>query len=229
MLLALLGTSTAESIDSDTLVRRLAAGGRAVPRSTLLSEVLGLEASGHVEIRRDDGYRFRLTPMGEDAAYAFGPGDPIDVVLVMVDLVGFVAFTAEHGDQAAHHAARELQDVADTTLHRAGGKLVKPLGDGFLGTVRAPADAVDTVRRVAERCIRPDGRTWALRAAVHRGRPIAYRRDLFGADVNLTARLCSAARPGELVMSAEPGTPHAEQLEVRGLPDPIAVIRLAVP
>ena len=225
LLLALLGTSSGPGIDGETVTRRLSTGGRDMPRSTLLAHLLALESSGHVEVVRDNGYRFRLTNVGEDAAYALGPGEPLDVVLVMVDLVGFVAFTEEHGDVAAHQAARSLHDLADSSLHQAGGTLVKLLGDGFLGTVRAPHDGVNTVRRVAERCVRPDGQRWPVRAAVHRGRPIAYQGDLFGADVNLTARLCAAARPGELLMTAGPGTPDAEALDVRGLREPIKVTR----
>ena len=229
VLLALLGTSADGPIDGDTVSRRLAANGRDMTASRLLAQLLALEASGHLDVSRENGYRFALTPFGEEAAYELGPGDPIEVVLVMVDLVGFVAFTAEHGDNAAHQAARKLQDLGDAELRRAGGKLVKPLGDGFLGTVRTPAEAVGIVRHVAERCLRPDGRPWPLRAAVHPGRPISFRGDLFGADVNLTARLCSAAQPGELVMTTALGDPAAESLVVRGLNDPIAVTRMAVP
>ena len=229
LLLALLDTSMSEPIDGDTLARRLAEDGRTISRSALLTRLLGLEASGHVRVQRDEGYRFSLTPFGEHAAYELGPGDPVEAVLVMVDLVGFVSFTADHGDQAAHHAARGLQELAEDALRRAGGRLVKPLGDGFLGTVRTSSDGVRTVRHVAERCLRPDGLPWTLRGAVHRGRPIVFRGDVFGGDVNLTARLCAAARPGELVMSAEPGTPGAESLEVRGLSTPIAITRMAVP
>jgi class 3 adenylate cyclase len=229
VLLALLGTGDGGGVDGDTIRRRLAANGRKWPASQLLAQLLALEASGHVEVRRDDAYRFALTPFGEEAAYELGPGDPINVVLVMVDLVGFVAFTAEQGDNAAHQVARQLEDLGDAELRRAGGKLVKPLGDGFLGTVRTPAEGVGIVRSVARRCLRPDGRPWPLRAAVHLGRPIAFRGDLFGADVNLTARLCSAAQPGELVMTTVPGDPTAEALDVRGLNDPIAVTRMAVP
>jgi class 3 adenylate cyclase len=229
VLLALLGSSSEAPIDGDSISRRLAASGRKMSPSRLLAQLLIFEASGHVEVMRDDGYRFALTPFGEEAAYEFGPGDPIEVVLVMVDLVGYVSFTAEQGDDAAHQVARQLQDVGDTELRRAGGKLVKPLGDGFLGTVRTPNEGVDLVRRVAQRCVRPDGAPWPLRAAVHRGRPISFRGDLFGADVNLTARLCSAAQPGELVMTAAHGDPGAESLDVRGLTDPIAVTRMVVP
>ena len=229
VLLALLGTTAGGPIDGDTVSRRLAATGHAVAPGRLLAQLLALEGSGHLAVTRDGGYQFALTALGEEAAYELGPGDPIDVVLVMVDLVGFVTFTAEQGDTAAHHAARQLQDLGDAELRRAGGKLVKPLGDGFLGTVRTPTEGVGIVRRVAQRCLRPDGRPWPLRAAVHRGRPIAFRGDLFGADVNLTARLCSAAQPGELVMTAMPGDPGVEAVDVRGLTDPIAVTRMAVP
>lgn len=229
VLLALLGTSVDGPVDGDTVTRRLAANGRELTASRLLAQLLALEASGHLEVSRENGYRFALTPFGEEAAYELGPGDAIDVVLVMVDLVGFVAFTAEQGDSAAHQVARQLQDLGDAELRRAGGKLVKPLGDGFLGTVHTFSGGVGIVRNVAQQCRRPDGRPWPLRAAVHRGRPISFRGDLFGADVNLTARLCSAAEPGELVMTTAPGDPHAEALNVRGLTDPISVTRMAVP
>ncbi|MEY2421976.1 MAG: adenylate cyclase [Acidimicrobiaceae bacterium] len=229
VVLALLGTSAEGAIDGDTVSRRLASNGRELAPSRLLAQLLTLEASGYIQVTRDGGYRFALTPFGEEAAYELGPGDPIDVVLVMVDLVGYVRFTAEQGDSAAHLAARQLQDLGDAELRRAGGKLVKPLGDGFLGTVRTPTEGIRIVRRVARSCRRPDGQPWPLRGAVHRGRPISFRGDLFGADVNLTARLCSAAQPGELVMTTAPGDPAAESLDVRGLSDPIAITRMVVP
>jgi len=229
VLLALLGTSTDGPVDGDTVRRRLDANGRGLTPGRLLTQLLAFEASGHVEVIREHGYRFRLTALGEEAAYDLGPGDPIDVVLVMVDLVGFVAFTAAHGDNAAHHAARQLQDLGDAELRASGGKLVKRLGDGFLGTVRTTTDGVSVVRGVARRCVRPDGQAWAIRAAVHHGRPISFRGDLFGADVNLAARLVSAAAPGELVMTTAPTDPASESLAVRGLSDPIAVTRVAVP
>jgi len=229
VVLALLGTRAEGPVDGDTVQRRLATSGHSVRPGALLANLLSLETAGLVDVHRLGGYRFALTSRGEELAYELGPGDPIEVVLVMVDLVGYVAFTAEHGDNAAHDAARQLHDLGDAALRRGGGKLVKPLGDGFLGTARHPRDGVACVRTVAERCRRPDGRPWLVRGAVHRGRPISFRGDLFGADVNLTARLCEAARPGELLMSALPGDPMAEPLDVRGLADPITVTRLAVP
>jgi len=228
VLLALLGTSPAAPVDGETIRHRLAGAGHDLPASRLMVQLLGLEASGHLHIDRRDSHLFGLTPLGEAAAYELGPGDPVDVVLVMVDLVDFVRFTAEQGDTAAHHVARQLQDVGEAELRRAGGSLVKHLGDGFLGTVSTPTEGVGIVRRVAQRCLRPDGQPWPMRAAVHRGRPIAFRGDFFGADVNLTSRLCSAARPGELVMTVAPDHASAEALDVRGLSVPVAVTRMVL-
>lgn len=228
VLLALLGTSPSTPIDGETVRSRLASGGHELGPRSLLVQLLALEASGHLHVTRDDGYTFGLTALGEAAAYELGPGDPIDVVLVMVDLVGFVRFTAEHGDSAAHQVARQLQDLGEAELRRAGGALVKHLGDGFIGTVSTPTEGIGIVRRVAAGCLRPDGHRWPMRAAVHRGRPIAYRGDLFGADVNLTARLCSAARPGELVTTVVADDAAAETLDVRGLDVPVAVTRLVL-
>jgi hypothetical protein len=114
VLLALLGTSADGPIDGETVTRRLAANGRSMSSSRLLAQLLALETSGHVLVDRHDGYRFALTSFGEEAAYDLGPGDPVEVVLVMVDLVGFVTFTAEQGDVAAHQAAIQLQDLGET-------------------------------------------------------------------------------------------------------------------
>jgi len=229
VLLALLGASSDRAVDGATVGHRLELAGHPTKPGALLSRLLTLESTGLVEVQRRDGYRFALTTEGERAAYQLGPGDPVDVVLVMVDLVGFVAFTEAHGDSAAHHAARVLHDVGDHELRRVGGAIVKPLGDGFMGTASRSDAAIDAVRQVAHRCRRPNGEHWPLRASVHRGRPIAFRGDLFGADVNLAARLCEAAAPGELVTTAYPHDPEAQPIKVRGLTDEVAVTRMAVP
>jgi class 3 adenylate cyclase len=204
---------------------RLDRGGFRSSAASVLSQLVTLEASGHVAIDRRDGYRFALTDLGEETAYALGPGETVDVVLLMVDLVGFVSFTSEYGDAAAHHAAKQLHDLGDEELARAGGRVVKALGDGILGTARSVDGASLAAGRIAQRCRRPDGSTWSLRASCHRGRPINFGGDLFGADVNLASRLCEYAAPDELVFTVAAGA-EAELLHVRGLTEPVAVQRV---
>jgi class 3 adenylate cyclase len=234
VLLALLGSG--DGIDGTEVARRLHDAGRPAPASDILTALLQLEATGHVRIRRGDRYWFDLTSSGQEAAYTLGPGAPEDAALIMVDVVGYVAYTSRHGDVAAHALAQRLLTAAEHELTAVGGRLVKSLGDGFLGAVPPAADAVVVVRRIASRFEQRHGdATWPrLRAAVHRGRPIRHAGDLYGTDVNLVARLCEQAGPDEVMCSipasatANANAPTA-QVEVRGIdhPVPVTTARLA--
>ncbi|HJR25483.1 MAG TPA: hypothetical protein VJ804_08425, partial [Acidimicrobiales bacterium] len=133
LLFALAGTTEEAPMEPAELVQSLERSGLRARPGTVLSSLLRLEGSGHVWLRREGGYAFALTPLGEQAAFDLGPGQAVQVTVVMLDLVGFVAFTEVHGDDAAHRAARQLHDVARAELRQRSGRLVKPLGDGILG------------------------------------------------------------------------------------------------
>lgn len=222
MLLALLEPAADDGVFGDEVIARLTAGRVSASPARVMARLLSLESLGWVAVERHPEYRFRLTAAGEEAAYAHGPGSPVTVTLVMADLVGFVAFTARHGDEAAHRAAWTIQRASERALQGCGGDVVKSLGDGVLGTAASTDAALVAVKELAESCRQLEGETWRLRAAVHDGRPVAHRGDLFGADVNLVARLCDAARPGEVVVT---GRGH-EVLAIRGLAQPVVVDRL---
>jgi class 3 adenylate cyclase len=229
VLFALLGTTTEDPIHGAPLSRRLARAGFTVTPGALLSALLRLEESGHVVVQRTSVHAFSLTDVGEDAAHELGPGARIDATVLMIDLVGFVAFTEAHGDDEAQRAALLLHDAADTELRGRSGRVVKSLGDGVLGTLPAGGDAVAAVTAIARRCARPDGSRWEVRSAAREGRPIAFGGDLYGADVNLVARLCGAARPDELILAAGPAVAATEWIDVRGLAEPVPIRRVRVP
>jgi class 3 adenylate cyclase len=105
---------------------------------------------------------------------------------------------------------------------------VKALGDGFLAWLPPSADPMPVLSHVTARCERPSGDLWQLHAASHVGHPIRHHGDLFGRDVNLVARLCDAALPGELVRSGG-GHGEPEHLSLRGFEDPISVWRVTIP
>lgn len=229
VLFALLGTTRDGPVDGEALTRRLARAGAPTAPDALLSALLRLEESGHVAVRRHPSHAFSITPLGEDAAHDLGPGGRVEALVVMIDLVGFVTFTEEHGDDAARQAALMLHDASDTELRSRSGRVVKSLGDGVLGTLPTGSDVHEAVTAIARRCERPDGSRWQVRAAAREGRPIAHGGDLYGADVNLVARLCSAALPDELVLALSLGDDDAERVEVRGLTDPVPIRRVVVP
>lgn len=203
---------------------------RQQPRSDqLLTSLLRLETTDHVVVRRAEGFTFLLSERGRARAYELGGGRPVHLRLLMADLVGFVAFTAEHGDEAAHHAASCLAAAASAAVRASGGEVVKGLGDGFLAWLPPTVDPLPIVVDLAERCLRPTNERWRLRAASHVGHPIRHGGDLFGGDVNLVARLCQAAEPDQLLMSrcAAPGD-DVERLAVRGMAEPVAVARVPI-
>ena len=207
---------------------RLATQSKRPAADSLLVALLRLEAAGHVAVTRGADMRFALTPDGRDRAYELGGGEPVHVQLLMADLVGFVAFTSSHGDAAARQAAGALHKAATDAVRLGKGEIVKAMGDGFLAWLPPTVDPVPVVAAVAAGCEQPSGERWQLRAACHVGHPIRHRGDLFGNDVNLVARLCAAAEPGQLVRSAG-GTDDPEHLAVRGFDAPVPVWRMAIP
>lgn len=211
-------------VDGATVRRRLADAGKRTTPAPLLAKLLQLEATGHVDVVRDDGYTFSLTTLGTEAVADLAPGRPTELALLMIDLVGFVSFTVAHGDEAAHRAAELVQLVTAAEIRPCRGRVVKSLGDGVLACAPVDADVRAALARIRARIAEPDAGGWQLRAALHVGKPIEIRGDLFGHDVNLVARLCDIARPNELVCSA-PATRGAELVSVRGLADPVPIAR----
>jgi class 3 adenylate cyclase len=226
VLLSLLDAGTV-GVSGTEVQDRLATRGKRPAADVLLTTLLRLEAAGQVAVDRGPTLRFSLTGEGRDRAYELGGGQPVHLQLLMADLVGFVAFTAAHGDEAARHAAGALHHAATDAVRLGKGEVVKAMGDGFLAWLPPAADPLPVIAAVAAGCERPTGERWQLRAASHIGHPIRHRGDLFGNDVNLVARLCDAAAPGELVRSGG-GTADPEQLAVRGLDATVAIWRMAI-
>lgn len=216
-------------LDGTEIQRRIATLRRRPRSDELLAALLRLESSDHVEVRRGEHLRFALTNQGRARAYELGGGRPVHVRLLMADLVGYVSFTATHGDEAAHQAAGALASAASWVVRANGGEVVKGLGDGFLAWLPPTADPLPVVAAVADGCTGRDGTRWQLRAASHVGRPIRQGGDLFGGDVNLVARLCQEAQPDQLVLThTDDADSASEHLRLRGMASTVPVKRVPI-
>ena len=154
---------------------------------------------------------------------------------VFADLAGFTALTARWGDDLAAQVAIALTDAARRLASEHGGRLVKSMGDRVMLRAAAPADGVRLGIALAQHAP-------ALRARVgiHAGPAVEHAGDFYGLAVNLAARLCAQAAPGEVLVS-EPtwsaagmrgcGAPaHAVALGpwiLGDAPDPVEVLALA--
>jgi adenylate cyclase len=131
-----------------------------------------------------------------------GRGD-VRCAILFTDLVEFSAWALEAGDAEAVQLLRDVARAVEPPIEVNGGKLVKRLGDGHMavfgdaaGAVRAVCDANE---RLAE--VEADGYEPLIRAGVHVGRPRRIGGDYLGVDVNIAARLASAADGGQVLIS----------------------------
>ena len=116
-----------------------------------------------------------------------------------VDIVGFTAYTAERGDVAAARLAVGLGRRVRELLPDDGAEAVKSLGDGVMIRVDDPAAAL----RIAVRLTSEQNGLPPVRVGVETGPAVAHDGDWYGATVNRAARLCAAARPGQVLVGAD--------------------------
>jgi adenylate cyclase len=129
-----------------------------------------------------------------------------------VDLAGFSALTEAQGDEDAADVAARFTALTRTAL-APGDRLVKTMGDAVLVTSPSAASGVDLVERLlTEAALEPEFPS--LRAGLHHGEAVQRDGDVFGASVNLAARVAAEAHAGEVL-----GTdPIARAARERGIP-----------
>lgn len=140
----------------------------------------------------------------EDGVGPVGPVDPVpqaDLSVLFVDLVRFTALTDIHGDVTAADAAGALGEVTRKVLG-TGDRLVKSVGDGVMLVSPGPAAGLRLAGALIEGLHDLDTGLDA-RGGVHHG-PVVHRgEDLFGATVNLAARLAELPAPGRLAVTRQ--------------------------
>lgn len=152
-----------------------------------------------------------------------------------VDLCGFTRFTEAHGDEEAVAALTGFRALVREVASEHGVRVAKWLGDGamFVSTdgaslVRALCD----LERQAEEAV-----TLPLRAGLAGGDVILFEGDDYiGGPVNLAARLCDEAAPGEFLAEASLGAVAPEPTTVRpvgsrivpGFIRPVSVVAIAM-
>jgi class 3 adenylate cyclase len=121
---------------------------------------------------------------------------------VFADMVGFTAFTAEHGDEAAADLAIAFCHEVSRLAVQHGAEKVKAIGDAVM--VRA-SDASDAVRLAGSLLEQLSGRRGfpPIRIGMHTGSAVERAGDWFGAAVNVAARVAAAAAGGEALVTRD--------------------------
>ena len=128
------------------------------------------------------------------------------VTIVCTDLVGSTRMSDQLGDQHWRRVLGEHNAIVREQLARHDGHEVKTSGDGFLCTFsssrRAVAFATDLQDALREWREAHADTPLEVRIGVHAGEVERDGDDVVGRNVALTCRLCDAAAPGEVLVSA---------------------------
>lgn len=118
---------------------------------------------------------------------------------LFADLVGFTALAELEGDRRALAVALELQRRTAGLLRSHEAEQVKTIGDGLMLRCTRPAAAVSLGLRVVEVMDEPG--LPPVRVGVHTGPALRSDDDWYGQTVNVAARLCAVAPPGQVLIS----------------------------
>jgi len=125
--------------------------------------------------------------------------------ILFTDLVGSTELTQRLGDAAAMQVIRAHDSIVDDALRAGQGRRVKHMGDGvmasFTSVSRAVESAIAIQVAVAERNS-SDAPPFDVRLAISAGEPVTEEDDLFGAAVQLAARVCSTCDGGRILVTS---------------------------
>ena len=143
------------------------------------------------------------------------------VSIFFSDIRGFTDYTEEFGDEAASRIVHEQDTVVRSQIEAFGGVVVKTQGDSFMVAFSAARGAIlcaiaiqRTVSHV-NRSRNQSGPRMGIGIGINTGEPIRQEDgDYIGGTVNLAARICAAAGPGQILV-AESTRYVAGRIELR--------------
>jgi class 3 adenylate cyclase/tetratricopeptide (TPR) repeat protein len=159
---------------------------------------------------------------------------PGTVTLLFTDLVDSTELLARLGEDEMQAVRRRHFLLLNDEVATHHGEVVKSLGDGIMAAFDGAGDAVAcaiAIQRAVARNQRRGTAPLAVRIGVSAGEPMEEDGDYHGIPVVEAARLCAAARGGQILISevvrllvgsrGEFGSSSIGALELKGLPAPV--------
>ena len=145
------------------------------------------------------------------------------VSFLFCDQVGSTALLEQLGEEGSNELRRDLFAALRRPIEAFGGVEVKSQGDGLMvAFASGPSDAVAcsiALQRAAARlAARDEGVPVAIRVGVATGEATGEEGDWFGRPVVEAARLCAAARPGQVLATATVAALVERELAGRATP-----------
>jgi len=124
--------------------------------------------------------------------------------VLFTDIVGSTSLTQRLGDARAMELLRVHDAIVRRAIERHRGSEVKHTGDGLMAAFTSVTGAIGSAIEIQQRLAEDQGKAGAslqVRIGMAAGEPVTERNDLFGATVQLAARLCARAQPGSILVA----------------------------
>jgi class 3 adenylate cyclase/tetratricopeptide (TPR) repeat protein len=158
------------------------------------------------------------------------------LIVLFSDLVDSTRLRTRLGEEAAEEVRRKHDHLVVDAIETNRGRVIKHLGDGVMATFTGACDAAAAAIKVQQALDRhnrsaPSPVNLEVRVGLSAGDVLVERGDCFGTPVIEAARLCAAARGGQILVTevvrvlAGSGAVHRFRpvgaLDLKGLPAPV--------
>ncbi len=130
-----------------------------------------------------------------------------EIAVMFSDIRGFTSYTAERGDRAAYKLSRIHDALLREQIEQKNGIVVKTMGDGIMAAFAELPSAVEAAvaihRAARKRNSEYPKELIDIGIGLASGAPIMTDADLIGHSVNLSQRVCSIAKGGQILVTEE--------------------------
>ena len=127
------------------------------------------------------------------------------VTIMFTDVEESTRLLSTRGFTASHEIMKAYETIIDDKVGQHAGRRIKGLGDGFMisfGSARHGVEcALDIQHAIAEYSKQNPERKLRIRIGLNTGEVVEEGGDIFGAGVNVAARVAGKAKGGEILVS----------------------------
>ena len=125
--------------------------------------------------------------------------------ILFTDMEGSTSLTQRLGDAAAQDVLRTHNSIVRDALAAHSGTEIKHTGDGIMASFTTASAALGAAvaiqKALADHNEANSDAALRVRIGLNAGEPVAEDEDLFGTAVQLAARVCDKAEPGQILAS----------------------------
>jgi class 3 adenylate cyclase len=142
--------------------------------------------------------------------------------ILFADIAGYTRLMDIYEAETHHRLMMIFDEIVDPAIAATGGCVVKNTGDGFLARFESVTTAVECALAIQQsansrEACQPASKRLVFRMGLHVADVIIELRDVYGAGVNIAARLEELAEPGSITISASVREQLGTNLTVRAI------------